>query len=235
MAVLVACVAAGVRGLNPLLAFGLGGFAAASAGRQLAVSIRRQGWRGVVGPANGGMIVHLGVVAIAVAFAASHSFAQQTQLSLEAGQTARFDGHSFTFVGLENLTASTHTAVAARVRIDGGQIYAPAITSYPFSNEAVLTPSVRTRPSEDLYLTLAATPAKRGDPATIGVKAEPLVMWIWAGGALILGGTLLAAWPERRRRARTANPLGTNPEADAASDGAGPSPDSTAAPVGNPA
>ena len=84
VAVLVACVAAGVRGLNPLLAFGLGAFAGASALRQLVLATRRQGWRGLVGRANGGMIVHIGVVLIAVAFAASHSFAQQTQLTLEA-------------------------------------------------------------------------------------------------------------------------------------------------------
>ena len=80
VAVLVACVVGGVRGLNPLLAFGLGAFAGASALRQLVLATRRQGWRGLVGRANGGMIVHIGVVLIAVAFAASHSFAQQTQL-----------------------------------------------------------------------------------------------------------------------------------------------------------
>ena len=60
----------------------LGAFAGASALRQLVLAARRQGWRGLVGRANGGMIVHLGVVVIAVAFAASHSFAHQTQLSL---------------------------------------------------------------------------------------------------------------------------------------------------------
>ncbi len=105
--VLVACVAAGVRGLNPLLAFGLGAFAGASAGRQVVLATRRNGWRGFVGRANGGMIVHLGVVVIAVGFAASHSFAQQTQLSIKPGQTAHFDGHSFTFLGMKSVTDAT--------------------------------------------------------------------------------------------------------------------------------
>ena len=39
----------------------------ASALRQLVLATRRQGWRGLVGRANGGMIVHLGVIIIAVA------------------------------------------------------------------------------------------------------------------------------------------------------------------------
>src|SRR5207302_2797493 len=68
------CVASGLRGLAPLAAFGLGAFAAASAVRQLVLSGRRQGWRGLLGRANGGMVVHLGVVLIAVAFAASHAY-----------------------------------------------------------------------------------------------------------------------------------------------------------------
>src|SRR5207247_9709472 len=58
---IVVLVLAGRRGLAPLLAFGLGGFAAAAALRQLVLSTRRQGARGFVGRANGGMVVHLGV------------------------------------------------------------------------------------------------------------------------------------------------------------------------------
>ncbi|MGH9180659.1 MAG: heme lyase CcmF/NrfE family subunit, partial [Acidimicrobiales bacterium] len=56
--VVVAGVATGLRGLAPLLAFGLGAFAASAAVRQLALSARRQGWRGLVGRAHGGMVVH---------------------------------------------------------------------------------------------------------------------------------------------------------------------------------
>jgi len=61
----------GARGFAPVLAFGLGGFAAGAATRQIALATRRQGWRGLVGRTNGGMVVHLGVVVIAVALAAS--------------------------------------------------------------------------------------------------------------------------------------------------------------------
>ena len=58
----VLAVVLGARGLAPLVAFGLGGFAAGSAVRQIVLATRRQGWRGFVGRANGGMVVHLGVV-----------------------------------------------------------------------------------------------------------------------------------------------------------------------------
>ena len=86
-AVLVA-LALGARGLAPLLAFGLGGFAAGAAVRQVVLATRRQGWRGLVGRTNGGMIVHLGVVIVAVALAASGSYDTERELTMEIGDTA---------------------------------------------------------------------------------------------------------------------------------------------------
>ena len=63
---IVVALLLGASGVKPLVAFGLGGFAAGSALRQLVLATRRQGLRGLLGRANGGMIVHLGVIMIAV-------------------------------------------------------------------------------------------------------------------------------------------------------------------------
>ena len=79
-------VVVGANGLAPLLAFFLGGFAGGAALRQLVLASRRQGWRGLVGRANGGMVVHLGVIIIAVALAASNSYTTSRRVHLEAGR-----------------------------------------------------------------------------------------------------------------------------------------------------
>ena len=126
----VVAVALGVRGLNPLVVFGLGAFAAGSAGRQLVLATRRQGWRGLLGRANGGMIVHIGVVVIAVAFASSHSFAHRTQVSLQPGQSKTLAGHTITYLGIEQVNHPNRQAVEARLRVDGGKVYRPAISQY---------------------------------------------------------------------------------------------------------
>jgi cytochrome c-type biogenesis protein CcmF len=212
VATVAASVIGGVRGLNPLLAFGLGAFAGVSALRQLWVEVRGRGPAGFTGPTGGGMVVHLGVVAIAVAFAASHSFAHQTQLPVSVGQTVSFDGHSFTYLGTENVATPTHTALDALVKVDNGRVYTPAVSNYPFAEEAIGTPSVKSSLTEDIYLTFASTPNRPGGPAVIGVIVEPLVSWIWIGGGLMLVGTALAAWPGRRRR---------RPAADGEAAGAG--------------
>jgi cytochrome c-type biogenesis protein CcmF len=218
VATLVVCVVAGVRGLNPLLAFGLGAFAGASALRQLVLATRRQGARGFVGRANGGMIVHLGVIMIAVAFAASHSFAHQTDLSLKPGQTATFEGHSFTYLGLLATTGPNHEGIGAKVQVDHGRVFEPEVNDYPLSDEnGVPTPSVDSGLTRDLYITLAGTADSTNttvletSKVSIGVIDEPLVVWLWVGGGVILAGSALAAFPGNRRR-RPTDPVSSAPD-----------------------
>ena len=199
---LVVCVAVGLRGLNPLLAFGLGAFAGASALRQLVLATRRQGIGGFVGRANGGMIVHLGVVMVAVAFAASHSFQHSTQLTVRPGQTVAWRGHTFEYVGKRTDSGANHEGVGALVRVDHGRNFEPEINDYPQSGETVQTPSIRTTIGQDVYLTLSTNPSAHG-PAHFGVIIEPLVSWVWAGGLLVIIGSGLAAFPGRRRRRPT--------------------------------
>jgi cytochrome c-type biogenesis protein CcmF len=64
---------------------------------------------------------------------------------------------------------------------------------------------VRSRPHEDLYLTLIAF-ERDGSSATISAVIEPLVGWIWVGGVIVFLGALFSALPlNRRRRPADAN------------------------------
>ena len=80
-----------------------------------------------------------------------------------------------------------------------------AATLYLAVGQTVPTPSVRTGLTEDLYLTLTGTAAPAVDAATVRIKVEvkPFVLWLWVGGALMAIGTVLAAFPGRRRRLPT--------------------------------
>ena len=211
VAVVVGCVAAGLRGPGTILAFGLGTFAGGAAVRQLVVATRRNGWRGLVGRANGGMVVHLGIVIIAVAFAAATSYGHRTEQQVTPGQSVRLAGHTVTYLGSEVKQLPNRQAVVANLRIDGGRVYRPAISTFPFGTTGIGTPSVKSGLLADVYTTLAEAPRTPGGPATIGVIVQPLVMWLWIGGLVIAVGTLLSAWPGRRRRptdAASATPVG---------------------------
>jgi len=196
--VLVACLAAGLRGFWPLLVFTLAAFAGGSALRQLFLLVRRSGPSGVLGRSGGGMVAHLGVVLIAVAFAASHAYEHQAQLSLSPGQSATFLGHKLTYEGLRSQESAGRSSLEAVVKLDGTD-YFPAVESFPLSNEAVVSPAVRSTPAQDIYLTIASAPSRSGGPVAIGVIIEPLVLWLWTGGLVLVAGALLSFLPARHR------------------------------------
>jgi cytochrome c-type biogenesis protein CcmF len=239
----VLCVAFGLRGGPTLIGFGLGAMAAATAARALVLSVRAAHarhvgwWRGLVGRANGGMIVHLGVVLLAMGVIAATSYRHQAELALHPGTVVTFDGHRFEFVGLRTVTSPSRTAQEALVKVDGG-VFTPATSSFGSALSVVGTPAIDSGLFADVYLTFDAIGglgSTSGNQAinnlpqgsvAIGVVIQPLVAWLWAGGLLIGVGGALALVPGSRRKATdpasAASPLvtgaepGTHHERDAA-------------------
>jgi cytochrome c-type biogenesis protein CcmF len=229
---IVLAVVLGARGLAPLVAFGLGGFAAGAAVRQVVLATRRQGWRGLVGRANGGMIVHLGVVMIAVAFAASSSFETETELTLDPGDRASVGGHEIEYRGMREVEESNKTSTRAQVLVDGG-LHEPALSAFGGGTQRIGTPSIESGPTEDVYLALLQIPDDGDLNGTVVLRVivQPLIVWLWIGGAVMALGTALAVFPGRRRR----NPLQAASAPvpgishDDRDDEAGPPPDAAAA------
>ena len=207
-AALVLSVVAGARGWAPLLAFGLGGFAGGAALRQIFLAVRRHRWRGLVGRTNGGMVVHLGVVLVAVAFAASQSYVRQAEFDLEAGQPATFAGHEIVYVGSAVVAHENRTERVAFVRVDDAKTYGPAVATYPFASQTIGLPSVRSTLRDDVALSVLQFPEDAGaDRVILRVTVQPLVVWLWLGGIVMALGTALSLLPARPRRSRPAGAL----------------------------
>ena len=199
LAALVLSLVVGASGVAPLLAFALGGFAAGSALRHLVRAVRVQRLRGFVGRANGGMIVHLGVILLCVALAASNSFTRSQEIDLVTGQVATFAGHTFELIDVVEVRDARSTTVKALVKVDGGKAYSPSITKYTRIGMNVGTPSVRTSFTRDVYLTLEPPVRQDSGQARIKVFVKPLILWLWVGTFVMAFGTLLAVLPTRRR------------------------------------
>jgi len=240
--VVVACVLGGIHGIEPLLAFGLGAFAAASAGRALVLSVRGAwrtaraagqpparaalaGWRGLVGRANGGMVVHIGIVVIAVGLAGATAFGHRGTVVLVQGRSATFAGHTVEFVGTGTVETPSHVSRQALLRVDGGAVFTPAISQFGTGTQAVGTPAIDSSVTADVYLTINSIP-DRGGAWTFGVVVQPLVMWLWIGGGLVVVGSILSAVPGRRRRPTdpVSTPVGGTAAGDPAPDGHDPRP-----------
>ena len=150
--VVVGCVIGGVRGFEPLLAFGLGAFAAASAVRSLVLSVadepaprrRASGGAWSVGPTAAWWSTS--------AWSSSPSgwwppprSGPQRELALAQGQVVHYDGHTFVFEGLRTVRTPQRSATEAVIRVDGGGLFYPAVSKYdgPTPRRSGRRPSTR--------------------------------------------------------------------------------------------
>jgi cytochrome c-type biogenesis protein CcmF len=228
---LVVSVALGARGFSDVLAFGLAAFALTGVGRQVWIGVRSRrrahGEGTLLALARvvrnnprlyGGLLVHVGVVLVAVSIAVSQSYTTKREVRLAQGSSTTVGGYRVTYLGSHTTTSGQKSTTSARVRIArGGSTlgdYAPAVSTFPNSNEGIGTPSVRTGLLNDVYLTLVSSPNERGR-VTLGVQITPMALWLWLGGGVMGLGTIVALAPSLgrlRRGPRSVDLLDAGPD-----------------------
>jgi cytochrome c-type biogenesis protein CcmF len=196
---------AGVPHPLAVLTFGLAVFALSATATEIARSVRRgragpDGRRGLLVNRRriGGLLAHAGIVAAAVAVAASTSYATSAERTLRAGESIGVAGYTAELVGVERTRTDRFMQVAARMRLSAdGAVLAeptPQLRFYPAMTEAIGRPAVRSGPTEDAYLTVSAVSAD-GSTATVRLTVTPLMLLLWLSGALTVLGGVVAAWP----------------------------------------
>jgi cytochrome c-type biogenesis protein CcmF len=226
---LVIALVAGAHGIANVGAFALGAFALTSIGRSVVVGVRtrkRATSEGLPVAAvrtvqssprlYGGLLVHIGVVVVAIALATTGGYTTKKTVELSPGESARVRGYTVTYLGRQIEQSAQKTTIKARVEVSGVGELAPAISTFPNAAEGIGTPSIHTTPWRDIYLTLVSSPTS--GRVTIGVQVGTMVMFLWIGGLIMALGCALALVPARKREVLA------RAVADASGDDAAPAP-----------
>jgi cytochrome c-type biogenesis protein CcmF len=152
----------------------------------------------------GGYLVHAGICIMAVAIAISATLGTDVTATLSPGEEMTIGAYRLRHERLVVEPLSDDARVRetrAELTLSGPQSGAvtTALRDYPSSTTPIATPSVRSSLGEDLYVTLLAYDPD-DESATLHVFVNPMVGWIWLGGAIVAAGAIFAVWPERRRR-----------------------------------
>jgi cytochrome c-type biogenesis protein CcmF len=225
--VVVLLAVTGVHDGPALVAFGLATTVAAMVAGDLAAGIRRTrglhacGWLRATGlcllhrrPRNGGLLAHLGVAVAVVGIAASSAYTVSAQQRLAVGDRITVSGVTAELGAVHRTRTDRAMSTAARVRVlDGGttSVTETGLAFFPAHGMTVARPAVLSDPTGDVYLTLLAVDEDSGT-ATLRLAVNPLVGWIWAGGALMALGGGVALWPARRTRRGPAAAPAPEPE-----------------------
>ena len=138
----------------------------------------------------GGYIVHFGVVLIFLGLAGA-SFVTQWSGSLSRGQSFTVGAYNVKYVATRTGTRPGELIAEAVMDVSrGGRHIAtlrPQDNFYTAQQQAQANVALRSTPAEDLYLVLTDLNPTTGD-LVIRAWVNPLVMWIWIGGAVMALG-----------------------------------------------
>jgi len=221
---LAALLVAGVRSLPALLGLSLALAVAATVVYEYARAAGRWrlaggGWSRALALVMrrrrhyGAYLAHLGLAMLVLGLAASHFWQQEKDVTLLPGEQVAVAGYTLTYAGVQNRELADHSELVAAMSL-GGQSLEPARATYAgLGGQSLTHVAISSSPIADVYVVLAGT---NGDgSASFRIFVNPLVSWIWAGGAIIILGVLLGNAGERRVgvapvAARVRSPVGAS-------------------------
>ena len=154
----------------------------------------------------GGYIVHLGIVMIGVAIIGNEFYQQSLSVTLAAGESATIGRYELVFQGMESnreVNRIEFDGVIDAYSLDSGKQVGTLIAKRNIYDKAPDMPTsevgLHMSPLEDIYVVLNGWD-NGGASATFTIYVNPLTMWMWVGGIVLVIGTLIAAWPHPVRR-----------------------------------
>ena len=158
----------------------------------------------------GAYLVHLGIILMVIGITGSTAYKRERLISLSPGQSVMLGSYLIQYEGfaVETLDAEPATyqsrvqySTTLSILQDGSKV----ATLVPEKNYHwvldtpwVTNVAIRSTLKEDLYTVLASL--EQDGLASFQLVISPLVIWIWIGGAVLVLGTLVAAWPADGRR-----------------------------------
>jgi cytochrome c-type biogenesis protein CcmF len=150
----------------------------------------------------GGYVIHVGVVMVFVGVLGSSVYQKEAHRSLRTGDTMAIGDYNLTLRGTEQKMEAYASMTSAVLDVSRkgkslGQSH-PTKAMYFKSQQPMTEVALHQTPGEDLYMILGGV----NEDGSVSIQAyiNPLVSLIWAGGLVMLFGTLIALSDKMRLR-----------------------------------
>jgi cytochrome c biogenesis factor len=141
-------------------------------------------------------------------------------VSLQPGESANINGYTLVYRGLSGREVPDKVVVSATLDVYRGDRLVTTVVPEKYFHRSFEQPvsevAIHTSALEDLYVILIGWDAS--DTASFSLLVNPLVVWLWVGGGILVIGGVIAFWPERRRKAIVEEAPAAVPESAAIED-----------------
>ncbi len=153
----------------------------------------------------GAHLVHLGIVLIAMGVTGSSVYQQEVQIALTPGEEIEVEGYTLAYGRFVPEELPGYQRFTAVVDVQRGDRYVTELRpkkDFHWNVEQWVTEvAIHANLKEDLYLILAGF--EEDGLASFRVLINPLVTWLWIGGAMLLVGGTMAWWPTSQEWSRS--------------------------------
>lgn len=209
--VVILLIILGVNKIFPLISFGLCSLIATGILREWVRGTQARRRRGenlitaftslISGnrPRYGGYIAHLAIVLLALGITGSSFYGIQQDVPMKSGESVVISGYTIKYIGSTKLEKPDRIEMKAEISVSRGNkllgIYYPRRDFYPSFNMSSTKAAIRTTAIEDLYI----IPGEFLDDgaAIFRILINPLVIWMWIAGPILMLAVLVTLWPQR--------------------------------------
>ncbi len=151
------------------------------------------------------MIIHIGVVLMALGIIGIEFFQTETQGTLAEGEELSLAPYTMEFERLDIFDAKDNRNVARAVVLvkKDGQVIDELYPRRDFfydSGQPMTIPGVRSTLVDDFYVILVDWKAITSEGATFKVYHNPLVKWLWIGTWVVIAGVVVATLPDKKSK-----------------------------------
>jgi cytochrome c-type biogenesis protein CcmF len=144
----------------------------------------------------GGYIVHVGAVAILFGVGGA-AFNEEHLENVSPGGSVAVSGYRLEYLTARAIPEQHYGGAVARLALYEGDrplaVMAPEKRQYFVEQQPASIPAVYSTLGEDFYVVLTAI--EPNGSATLKIYRNPLVNWLWIGGALFVLGAIVLLWP----------------------------------------
>jgi cytochrome c-type biogenesis protein CcmF len=148
----------------------------------------------------GGYIVHMGMVLIFVGLAGA-AFNKDVQKEMKLGSTLQIGRYNLLLQSFESHPEKNYTAERMIIEVSENNkpkmMLYPERRFFPTNEESGTMVAIYSTLRDDLYVVYSGQ-SPDGQTPVIHAYLNPLVKWIWLGGAIVVMGTFVALLPNRR-------------------------------------
>jgi cytochrome c-type biogenesis protein CcmF len=171
---------------------------------QLAEPVARATIKTVLGNRRhyGGMIVHLGILVMAIGFIATGLFRSEISVAMKPGDVVQVGNQRIRFDGLDSFARKNYRTLEGRFTLlNSGRVVTPERRKYPVQAAPTTEAGIDSSLWRDVYVVLAEA---SGDHWAVQVYVNPLISFVWGGAIIILSGLFLTLSTRRKSLRRSA-------------------------------